>query len=114
MDSEEGNAAGNDSQSLPTLSGEPKGSRPRRTFEEMAGLRVNELESLKKLDVSSWSGKKKEIHARNIEILTARVAANTTKLKKSTLKRSKSFAVAQGVEIVTVVRAPPRNEGEEI
>ncbi len=43
----------------------------------MAGLRVNELESLKKLDVSSWSEKKKENHARNIEILTARVAANT-------------------------------------
>ncbi len=37
-DSEEGNAAGNESQSLPTLSGEPKGSRLRRTFEEMAGL----------------------------------------------------------------------------
>jgi hypothetical protein len=78
MDSEEGNAAGNDSQSLPTLSGEPKGSRPRRTFEEMAGLRVNELENLKKMDVSSWSEKKKEKHARNIEILTARIAANTS------------------------------------
>ena len=59
MDSEEGNAAGNDSKCAPTLSGEPKGSRPRRTFEEMACLRVNELESLKKLDVSSWSEKKK-------------------------------------------------------
>ncbi len=66
MDSKEGNVAGNDSQSLPTLSGEPKGSRPRRTFEEMAGLRVNERESLKKMDVSSWSEKKKENHARNI------------------------------------------------
>jgi hypothetical protein len=53
LESEEGDAAGNDSQSLPTLSGEPKGSRPRRTFEEMAALRVNELESLKKVDVSS-------------------------------------------------------------
>ncbi len=48
----------------------------------MAGLRVDELESLKKLDVSSWSEKIKENHARNIEILTARVVANTTKLKK--------------------------------
>jgi len=58
--------------------------------------------------------KEKGNHARNIVILTARVAANTTRLKKSTLKRSKSVAVAQGVEIVTVVRGPPMNEGEEI
>ncbi len=32
----------------------------------MAGLRVNELDSLKKMDVSSWSEKKKENYARNI------------------------------------------------
>jgi hypothetical protein len=69
-----------ESQSLPTLSGEPKGSWPRTTFEEMAGLHVNELENLKKMDVSSCSEKKKGKCARNIEILTERVAANTSKL----------------------------------
>ena len=76
----------------------------------MAGLRVNELEILKTSDVSSWSEKKKENHARNMEILTARVSANTTKLKKSTLKHSKSVAVAQGVEIVTDRGASSTNE----
>jgi hypothetical protein len=80
---EERNAACNDSQSLPTLSGEPKGSRPRRTFGEMAELRANKLKSLKKMDTSGWAVKKKEKHLRNIEVLTAKVKVDTNKLETS-------------------------------
>ncbi len=78
----------------------------------MAALRVNELESLKKVDVSSQTEKRRGNHARNIELLTTKVEADTAKLEKGTLKRSKTVAVAQRVEKVTVARASPMKEGE--
>ena len=63
-------AAGDDSQSSSSLSGEQKGVRNRRSFEEMAQIRAADLEKLKKMDVSSWTQKKKDSHAASIEDLT--------------------------------------------
>ncbi len=87
-------APGDDSQSLSSLSGKQKGGRSRRSFEQMAEIRAADLEKLKKMDVSCWTEKKKESHASSIEVLTAKFAADASKLGLNAMKRSKTGAAA--------------------
>ena len=95
MESAEGGgetAPVDDSQASSSLSGEQKGVRNRRSFVEMAQIRAADLEKLKKMDVSSWTQKKKDSCAASIELLTVKVAADATKLEQQALKRSKTGA----------------------
>ncbi len=102
-------APGDDSQSSSSLSGEQKGGRARRSFEQMAEIRAADLERLKKMDVSGWTEKKKESHAASIEVLTAKVAADASKLGQNAMKRSKTGAAAAAT---APVRASPMKDPE--
>jgi hypothetical protein len=102
--------ASDDSQSSSSLSvGEQKGGRIRRSFEQMAETCAADLEKLKKMDVSSWTEKKRESHASSIELLALKVAADESTLEQNALKRSKSGA---GAGAAAPVRSSPMKDAE--
>jgi hypothetical protein len=53
-----------------------KVKRTRKTLPEMAELHIAELETLKMIDTTGWSDKRRETHETKIEELVARVEAD--------------------------------------
>ncbi len=63
------------------------------------------------MDVRGWTDKKKDSHAASIDVLTAKVAADVSKLERNALKRSKTGAGA-GAVAGTPVQALPHSIAE--
>jgi hypothetical protein len=61
------------------------------------------------MDVRGWTDKKMDSHAASIDVLTAKVAADASKLEQNALKRSKTAA---GAVAEAPVQALPMKEGE--
>jgi hypothetical protein len=94
-------AAADDGDDPQAMAGDSK-QRPRKTFQETAAMRANEVDKLKQMDTSSWTEIKKAIHFAAIESLTAKIEADAARMKKQ-MQSTKSTAT---------VRAPPMKDDQ--
>ena len=74
------------SESLPGDIDKGPGKRTRRTFEEIAAKRVQDLEKLQQMNVDGWSAKRKENHLRAIDELASKIEQDTAKHNKQARK----------------------------
>ena len=83
------------SESLPGDIDKGPGKRTRRTFEEIAAKRVQDLEKLQQMNVDGWSAKRKENHLRAIDELASKIEQDTAKRNKQASKPVKTASSTQ-------------------